>query len=168
MHVRLGVLDPGTVGRQGGFRLLEAGFIVRRVDDGQNLTLLDDTVEVGIQFLDTTGNLAADLDGDNCFERAGRGDLPLDISLTNGGGQEFICRGLIGSSRDESRDQNHGGDDDPNSCKCDVAIPSHSDSLWWDSAASVNRLVSGCRVNHIANAAFRQTVTFAVDDRVDC
>ena len=79
-QIGLRVLDRGFRRGQGSGGTIPLGLEVGGVDDGQGLSFLDHTVEIRMQFLDAAGDLTADLNGDYCLERSGRGNGSSDIA----------------------------------------------------------------------------------------
>src|SRR6185312_1787843 len=84
-----------------------------RVDAGDDLVLLHLGVEVGVELLDLTGDLGADLDRDHRVQGAGGGDCRRDGAACDGGGAK---RGLAAHALrvEVAADEAAGQDEDEN------------------------------------------------------
>ena len=67
-----------------GVLLLDLGLDQRRVEPRDDLSLVDDRVEVGVELLDRAGHLGADIHGLHGLERAGRRNGVDDVTPGTG------------------------------------------------------------------------------------
>ena len=150
--IGLRVLHRGLRGRQGGGGAVPLGFEVGRVDDGQRLSFLDHAVEVGMQFLDPSRNLATHLHGDDRLQRSGRGNGPADVPALHRHFQVLLGRIVVPTTPDQVKDgdQDHQSNDRENQITLqsheplpfqDASPPSDQPKQRWPPAGGFNIFV---------------------------